>query len=116
MKHASWFIVLGLFLGLIATGCGGDSSGGRSTASGANATGSDSGGHVDVGAELEINILVVKLKVWGVVRDADVLAVRAYDWAARKVRYLLNGEEHEDTLTAEQAAELARDVEKAKAK
>jgi hypothetical protein len=66
--------------------------------------------------ELSINVLVLKLVVWGVARNADRLVIEAYDWANRKLRYLLNGEKGNQTLTPEQAAELVQEAKKKDAK
>lgn len=69
---------------------------------------------VDIGAVVEVNILIAKLKVWGVVHDADILIVQAYNWISRELRVMINGAPETIRLTEEQAAELSKENEKIK--
>jgi hypothetical protein len=41
-------------------------------------------GRVDVGFEIEVNVLLIRLKLWGNIQDAEFVAARAYNWTADK--------------------------------
>jgi hypothetical protein len=95
---ASIFLVVAL-----ASGCGKSDSSGNGKQAGS--------GYVNAGGSLEVNILVVKFKLWFTVRDVDHLVVNAFDWATRQVRYLVNGQEKTLTLNEEQATKLKQEVD-----
>src|SRR5690242_17836350 len=92
--------VLALLLVLFVSGCGDSGVGSPNSAAG---TTDGRQGYVDAGASAELNILILKLKVWLQIRDVDILVVKAVDWARRQVHYLLNGKAYIWNLTEEQA-------------
>jgi hypothetical protein len=119
MKQSPRFVAAGILVVFVAAGCGVQSPTSPGGATGPGQTDGSSGKsnrertvQVDAGVELSLNVLVLKLTVWGVARNADQLVIEAYDWASRKLRYLLNGEPRDQTLTPEQADDLVKEAKK----
>lgn len=97
-----------VFLLLVSVpGCGDPASG----TSQETTVGQGHRGHIDVGVSVEINVVLVRIRVWLKIRDVDVLVIKGMDWTSRKIQYVLNDEEHSLTLTEQQADELKEEIE-----